>query len=112
MSETAWKPDPTLLQELADEAARRLAGNPPDRVAVFRDVARAVPREHRQECVSAIAHELSMRGQIKRAMHRPDAPAGEDTLSSRNTPSEHKQTGFGFGEGPRTKIRPPTRRHL
>lgn len=112
MPETAWQPDPKLLQELADETARRLAGNPPDKVAIFRDVARAVPREHRRECVSAIAHELSMRGHIKRAMNHPDAPATEVAQPPRNEPREPKQEGFGFGEGPRIKIRPPTRRHL
>ena len=112
MPELAWKPDPALLNELADQAARRLGGNPPDRVAIFRDVARAAPKEHRGEYITAIAHELSMRGHIKRAENRPNAPALEATPSPRNEPREAKQTGFGFGEGTRVKIRPPTRRHL
>ncbi len=117
MPETAWRPDPTLLKELADETAPRLKGNPLNRVAIFRAVIRAnpkVPKEHRNDCISPIAEELNMRGHIKRAMNRPDAPPSEPTARPAKE-QRAEQTGFGFGEAlhkPETKLRPPTRRHL
>ena len=104
-----WQPNPELLQQLANKAAVRLADNPPNRVAVLREVVRGAPKDKRPEYLTAVAHELSMRRHINRAKGLPDAPKEPPSTP----PPQEPQLGFGFGEGPRsTQIRPPTRRHL
>lgn len=97
--------DPTKVQEIADAAARkRNAG------CEFTNAVRAamrgkkIGREEWSEYFSAVATELGRRGREMRPRRvEPPAPVAEQ-------PAE-PQLGFGFGEGPRTKIRPP-RRHL
>ena len=109
MTEHGWEPDPELLQNLTEQAANRLRGNPNAApVDIIRSVIRkGVPRDVREEYFSAVASALSERSRL----NRPPVAAGrrEPLLKA---PQPDPQLGFGFGEGPRVKIRPPTRRHL
>lgn len=98
--------DQQLVSEIADAAARRIRGGTP-----FTDAARAAMRGRgiREaewgEYFSAVATALNNRS-------REVQPRRAEPIKSTATRREEPQLGFGFGEGPRHKIRPPSRRHL
>lgn len=99
--------DISEVKRVANIVSRRLQGG-----GSFTDVARKViraeiPKDQREEFLTAVASELSGRKHPKDTHLLPDAPSPKGEVNS--VPEDSQ---LGFGEGPRHKIRPPTRRHL
>ncbi|MBI2552144.1 hypothetical protein HYW17_02495 [Candidatus Uhrbacteria bacterium] len=96
------------IRELAKAMSRKLAGGM-DYGEAQKQVFHGLRGDERAEYLSAVGSRLSMSGHLQRARELPNVPPPpKDTPATTAT----EQLGFGFGEGPRRKIRPPTRRHL
>lgn len=102
--------DRARVSELANRMSKRLNSGTPFQEALS-SVFQGLRGDERAEYISAVASELSMRGHLEKARALPEA-IPKETTASPAAKYRDAQTGFGFGEGSPTKIRPPTRRHL